>query len=867
MATSATVGTRGRSRQQRSGSRPGADSQPRPLPWVGWIIAVGVWSFLVLSLISFSADDPPSHTVSVWSDPIANLGGRVGAWTAYWSLHLLGVGAWLIVLSLGCWLGLVAFGRRPGHPILRAAGLVIAAAGLSSLHAAVLPSVGGLAGAPGGLVGHATVAMLTPEFGAIGTTLLVLVLLTVGLIVMADEIMLAVPGWIWARTRSAKQPIAANLPRPSFAWIRRLGLRPEAGTAIAEPGELDEEEDWEYTDEVEDDYEEEDEDEDEEEEEEYEDDPEVEDEYEEDEYEEIEDEESDEEPRRRLSKKELKAKISRLPIRMFGGHKDVAKDEDIQRENYEGYEFPSVELLAEPETDFSERAEKMVREQAESLESALNTYEIDAEVTGIDSGPTVTLYSVQLAPGTRVARINSIASDLARSLGAPNIRIVPTMAGKTTIGIEVPNTTREKVRMKELISSGAAEGMVLPMFLGKDASGEPLVEDLVKMPHMLISGTTGSGKSVCINSIIMSWLFLKRPDEVKLILVDPKMVELSMFGDIPHLACPVITEMNRAAAILDWAVRKMEERYEIFREAGVRDIRSFNGLSEEEKRERFAPENDLQDAKIPKQLPYIVFIIDELADLMMTNKEVEQAIVRIAQKARAVGIHLILATQRPQANVVTGLIKSNMPFRMSFKVSSGMDSRIVLDAKGAELLLGQGDMMIVTPRNPEVRRAQGTLVDDGESRKVVRFLKDVASPSFERSLIQMRPGSDGEVGGQPTERDPMFDEAVRIMIESGRGSVSLLQRRLAIGYSRASRLVDQMGQAGILGEHKGSVAREVMISLEEWEQMAAIEASEGGSGETDEAVQGDDFKYEYEYDEDPDNLDGVPEEMPGEYKS
>jgi S-DNA-T family DNA segregation ATPase FtsK/SpoIIIE len=440
------------------------------------------------------------------------------------------------------------------------------------------------------------------------------------------------------------------------------------------------------------------------------------------------------------------------------------------------------------------------------------------------------------------------------------------MAGKTTIGIEVPNPSREKVRLRELISSGAADGMILPMFLGKDASGEPMVEDLVKMPHMLIAGTTGSGKSVCINSIIMSWLFLKRPDEVKLILVDPKMVELSMFGDIPHLACPVVTEMNRAAAILEWAIRKMEERYEIFHEASVRDIRTFNALTEDEKRERLQPQNDLEDAKIPRSFPYIVFIIDELADVMMTNKEVEQSIVRIAQKARAVGIHLILATQRPQANVVTGLIKSNMPCRMSFKVSSGMDSRIVLDTKGAELLLGNGDMMIVTPRDPEVRRAQGTLVDDGESRKVVRFLKNVASPSFERQLIQLRPGSDGEIGGQPSERDPLFDEAVRVMIESGRGSVSLLQRRMAIGYSRASRLVDQMGQAGILGEHKGSVAREVLISLEEWEQMTAMEASgdEGGEAKTADDAE---FTYDYDYDEDPDGLDGgVPDEMSGEHR-
>lgn len=813
-------------------------------------MAVGLWCFLMLSLVSFSSADPPSHTVSAYPQSVSNLGGRVGAFVSYWSLHTIGLGAWLIVSGVGAWFVLTLVGRRPNHAPLRATGLVVAAIGLSSLHAAVLPTFGGLAGAAGGLVGHAFAGALTPQFGTLGTVLLVLVLLVVGLVIAADEVMLALPGWAWRRCVQ----IRAYTPRPNMHWMARLSLRPEGGTAVADPDDAADDEAWEYEDEdpeVEDEYEDEEDDE-----EEYE--------YEEDEEEE---EEEDAEPRPTLTKAQLKDKIAKLPIRMFGGKKDVAKDEDIQREDFEGYEFPSVETLAEPETGYSEKAEAMVRDQAELLENALTTYEIDADVTGIDSGPTVTLYSVQLAPGTRVARINSIATDLARSLGAPNIRIVPTMAGKTTIGIEVPNPSREKVRLRELISSGAADGMILPMFLGKDASGEPLVEDLVKMPHMLIAGTTGSGKSVCINSIIMSWLFLKRPDEVKLILVDPKMVELSMFGDIPHLACPVVTEMNRAAAILEWAVRKMEERYEVFREAGVRDIRSFNALTEEEKRERFQPQNDLEDAKIPRSLPYIVFIIDELADMMMTNKEVEQSIVRIAQKARAVGIHLILATQRPQANVVTGLIKSNMPCRMSFKVSSGMDSRIVLDSKGAELLLGNGDMMVVTPRDPEVRRAQGTLVDEGESRKVVRFLKRVATPNFERQLIQLRPGSEGEVGGQPSERDPMFDEAVRVMIESGRGSVSLLQRRMAIGYSRASRLVDQMGNAGILGEHKGSVAREVLISLEEWEQMTAMEASGEGEGEANASDDGDEFTYEYDYDEDPDGLDGgVPDEMPGEHR-
>jgi DNA segregation ATPase FtsK/SpoIIIE, S-DNA-T family len=408
----------------------------------------------------------------------------------------------------------------------------------------------------------------------------------------------------------------------------------------------------------------------------------------------------------------------------------------------------------------------------------------------------------------------------------------------------VPNLQKEKVRLKELMSGETSKGMNLPMFLGKDAAGELLVADLTRMPHMLIAGTTGSGKSVCMNTIIMSWLYTKRPDELKLVLVDPKMVEMSQFADIPHLMCPVVTEMSKAAAILEWAVNKMEERYEIFREAMVRDIAGYNAMTDEEKFAVFNPQNDLERAKIPKKLPYMVFIIDELADLILTNKEVEHFIVRIAQKARAVGIHLILATQRPQANVVTGLIKSNMPCRVAFKVASGMDSRIVLDQKGAELLLGQGDMLFLTPHTSEVKRAQATLVTDGETRKVVSFLRNVAAPTFERSLVSLRAmttdGDEGVDGLSPSERDPMFDEAVRIMIESGRGSVSLLQRRLAIGYSRASRLVDQMGQAGILGDHKGSVAREVLISLEDWEQMKRMEEDAAKNGTLFQDSQDDD---------------------------
>ncbi len=538
----------------------------------------------------------------------------------------------------------------------------------------------------------------------------------------------------------------------------------------------------------------------------------------------------------------LRAKIQALPVHFGQANKASATDADLadiqNAQNLEGYKFPTLELLEEPEEGFNLKLETLVRDQAENLEAAMRQYRIDGEVVDIESGPAITLYHIRLAPGTKVAQLTAISSDLARSLKAVNIRIVSNMEGRDTVGVEVPNPTKERVRLKELMANrDRFAKMKLPMFLGKDAGGEPLIADLTKMPHMLIAGTTGSGKSVCMNTIIMSFLYTKKPNELKLVLVDPKMVEMSQFKDIPHLMCPVVTEMSKAAAILEWAVTKMDERYELLAEAGCRDIAGYNEMEWEDIKSAFGATSDEDAARIPRKLPYMVFIIDELADLMMTNKEVEGSIIRIAQKARAVGIHLILATQRPQANVVTGLIKSNMPCRIAFKVASGMDSRIVLDQKGGELLLGQGDMLYLSPSSHKLDRCQGTLVDDKEIRKVVKFLRDIAAPSFERSLMQVRSaGSDEDrilasannssASLAAAQEDPMFDRAVEIVLETGRGSVSLLQRRLAIGYTRASRLIDLMGIAGIIGEHKGSVAREVMISPEEWAEMQRMVAEE-----------------------------------------
>lgn len=782
--TSTAVSTR-RGRTTHPSALTSADLSSRIL----WISSAAVAVFIAVSLLSFDVADPPSHVVANYNDPVSNWCGQVGAAIAYWSYHTIGFGIWVILLGIGSWVILVFRGREITHTSVRGLGIVILALSVSCFHELLIPSVGSLAGAKAGLIAKTIVSQLTLHFSGFGAFLVVAAAFSVGLVVSAEKIAFAIPRVLAQCVYQLLHIRKPSLRVPSLQFVKFSN-----SNTVLEDDDVDEEE---WDEDV--DYE--------------------------DTYDEYEDDEEDDEPRAKLTSSELLEKISKLPVRLASLGRS-AKDSDIQRpDNFEGYIFPSLDLLADPKDDYGKTVEDLVRRQAVELEKTLQMYGIEGEVAGIEAGPTITLYSIDLSPGTKVSRINAVASDIARSLGAPNIRIVPNAAGRKTVGIEVPNHERETVCIKEIMGSKRAKKMKLPMFLGKDASGEPMVEDLTKMPHMLVAGTTGSGKSVCINSIITGWMYTKRPDELKLILVDPKMVELSQFACIPHLACPVVTEMGRAAAILEWAVARMEERYQLFQKLGVRDLLGFNELTEDEIYKILDPQTDEARARIPIKLPYIVFIIDELADLMMTAKDVEAAIVRIAQKARAVGIHLLLSTQRPEAKVVTGLIKSNMPCRVAFKVSSGMDSRIVLDTKGAELLLGNGDMLYIAPGDTQANRAQGTFVSPKEIRNICKHLKEVAVPNFERSLVQIKAsgGECSDVGIDSHDRDNLFDDAVRIMIESGRGSVSLLQRRMGIGYGRASRLVDQMAVAGIVGDHKGSVAREILISLEDWEEMQQLE--------------------------------------------
>jgi S-DNA-T family DNA segregation ATPase FtsK/SpoIIIE len=479
------------------------------------------------------------------------------------------------------------------------------------------------------------------------------------------------------------------------------------------------------------------------------------------------------------------------------------------------YKPPPTDLLDKPEAVSQADLQKMITHTSGQLESTLRSFKIEAEVVEIQKGPVITMFEMELAPGIKVERIRSLDDDIAMSVKAQRVRIVAPIPGKSTFGVEVPNEIREVVRMREMLSSKDFDSSTyaLPICLGKDAAGRHLIEDLAKMPHLLVAGATGSGKSVCLNSIIMSMLYTRTPEQTKMILVDPKMVELSAFKRIPHLLCPVVTDMKKASSILEWAVNLMEERYEMLSHTGVRNIYGYNKLGEEELRSRLG--DFLDEEKFAPIMPFIVIIVDELADLMMVSaKEVEALITRLAQKSRAVGIHLVLATQRPSTNVITGLIKANMPTRIAFSVASKIDSRVILDQNGAEKLLGQGDMLYIPPRSSFICRAQGAYISDEEIRRVVKYLKDLGGPVFEEQLM----GKKKNDSFDPASVDELYNEAVTFIIETQRGSASLLQRRFSIGYTRASRLIDLMGDDGILGEHKGSQAREVLLTMDEWEE-------------------------------------------------
>lgn len=505
-------------------------------------------------------------------------------------------------------------------------------------------------------------------------------------------------------------------------------------------------------------------------------------------------------------------------------------DDTSLPEGSEEYVLPGVDLLLESEdVNFEEQAQEVTR-KAKILEKTFADFGLNVRVVEIETGPVIAQYEVELEAGLRLSKITGLADDLAIALRVPSVRIVAPIPGKNTVGIEVPNETRVIVRLREVIEEGvaASKKAKIPLFLGKDVSGNPLTVDLASLPHLLIAGRTGTGKSVCLNAIIASILMTKRPDEVRMLMIDPKMVELSGYARLPHLMHPVVTDMRKAEAILAWAVDKMEERYALLARAGVRHIVSYNQLGREELLERLKPESPEESDAIPDHLPFIVIVADELADLMMTcGKEVEQHIIRLAQKSRAIGIHLILATQKPTVDVITGLIKSNLPARIAFQVASRTDSRVVLDEMGADKLLGNGDMLFLWPGTSTLLRGQGTYLSDDEINRVVDHCS-TGEQNFVNELVNLKLKAEGDEEGEEgikpnslRKRDELYEAAIDIVVREGRGSVSLLQRSLGIGYGRAARLIDFMAEDGFVGQYNGSQAREVAISLADWEAVQA----------------------------------------------
>jgi S-DNA-T family DNA segregation ATPase FtsK/SpoIIIE len=722
------------------------------------------WLFLALSLAFHNAADPPGASAEPANDPPKNLCGPVGAALSFALYNVVGWGAFVLLWGLIV-VNLLAFRRRAvAEPGLRLLGL-----GLLTLVTSVAAHELALPGQPvggGGYVGAIATAFLGGQFGPGGLILIVSACAIIGF-VLAYEVL-----FVWpirelmrlSRTRRAvsHQVMPTHLPAPALALAEgTFGSRQQVAS-IANRNV----------------------------------------------------------PAGSFGNGPLRPApmpVGTTPARLASPVAAVVP--------YDGpFELPPANLL-EPSQPFAvQEHESMIAQRAMLLEKTLREHGCIVRVVQIDTGPVITQFEIELEAGLRVSKISGLSTDLAIALAVPSVRIVSPIPGKTTVGIEVPNERRAMVKLGEVVQ-GAGDRLGkfrIPLFLGKDVKGAPLAFDLAEMPHLLIAGRTGTGKSVCLNAMIMSILMTKRPDEVKLLLIDPKMVELSQFKRIPHLMHPVVTDMKKAESLLSWACDKMDERYTFLQRAGVRNIQSYNALGEDEILNRLRPEDDEERARIPTYMPYIVIIADEMADLMMTAaKEVEQHIVRLAQKARAVGMHLIVATQKPTVDVITGLIKGNLPARIAFQVSNRSDSRVVLDEMGADKLLGNGDMLFLVPGTSHIMRAQGTYVSDAEINGVCHYLERYPV-EFSKELVQL------QVGGGPLgkdrgaglkERDELYEPAIEVVIREGRGSCSLLQRALGIGYGRAARLIDFMAEDGIVGEFKSGSAREVLYSWDEWEAM------------------------------------------------
>lgn len=739
--------------------------------------------FTGLALFSYDPMDPPSTLRYPVRADVVNLCGPTGAYLAHSLITSFGLGAWFVLASLLA-VDMGLFSRNPiRDPLIRLMGagaMLVAICLLLQILAPRLPTAP-LIGS-GGYVGAWGRAILTERFSTVGSVVIVGTLLVVGLILATEAFFLKLLAslirlpfvvllWpLYGRRKPATEPVETPL-KPAPVPVKTSVNKPVTTAAVSAKESID-----------------------------------------------------------AVVEKKPEPITPRTDYKVnppLGGKSSKSFFNLFQRDNQDEFgsvDLPGLEILDDAEEFPFELLAEKAQIAATTLERTFQEFGLNVKVREIDTGPVVTQFELELEKGLRLSKVTNLQDDLAIALRVPAIRVVSPIPGKNTVGVEVPNEKQITVRLKELIVAcrEQAAGMRIPIFLGKDVSGRPLVVDLTKMPHLLIAGRTGTGKSVCLNTLISSILMTRSPDDVRMLMIDPKMVELSPYTRIPHLMNPVITDMKKAEAVLAWAVDKMEERYDLLARVGVRHLDTYNKLGRDEILERLDIDPDSDDADaIPERMPYIVIIADEMADLIMTSgKEVESHIVRLAQKSRAVGIHLVLATQKPTVDVITGLIKSNLPARISFQVASRMDSRVVLDEMGAERLLGNGDMLYLAPGTSTLTRAQGTYISDEEVNSIIEFYSSYPtrySAEIEQATsAAMQSSGSGSSG--PRERDEMYERAVEVVISEGRGSCSLLQRTLGVGYGRAARMIDHMAEDGIVGGYKGSKSREVICTLEEWEE-------------------------------------------------
>ncbi|MEI7968207.1 MAG: DNA translocase FtsK 4TM domain-containing protein [Betaproteobacteria bacterium] len=752
--------------QPPAGRAPLPPGLARRLREVWFLLLLGTGLYLTLVLATYRKTDPGwSHALT--TPEIGNAGGRLGAWVADVLLYLLGFSAWWFVVL--CVAGIVGLYRRveqvPAasdrrHLLLAGSGFLLLLFASSGFEALRLHSLSAdLPYRPGGLLGYALSGSLNSMLGFSGGTLALLVALAAGMSLFSGV------SWIAVAERIGE--LAEKVAAHAMRWWRERRDRELGVEAMARRDAIVE----------------------------------------------IKREKLDE----------------REPIRIEAPVTEIAQSIRVVKEKQKPLfedlpdsPLPPLQLLDQAEGRVEVLSAETLEFTSRLIEKKLLDFGIEVKVLAAYPGPVITRYEIEPAVGVKGSQIVNLVKDLARALSVMSIRVVETIPGKSCMGLEIPNPKRQIVRLSEILGSEVYADMAsrLTLVLGKDIAGKPVVADLAKMPHLLVAGTTGSGKSVAVNAMILSLLYKATPAEVRLIMVDPKMLELSVYDAIPHLLAPVVTDMKHAAHALNWCVAEMERRYKLMSVLGVRNLSGYNQKVREGVRAGQPLGNPFtltpESPEPLEELPHVVVLIDELADLMMVvGKKVEELIARLAQKARAAGIHLVLATQRPSVDVITGLIKANIPTRIAFQVSSKIDSRTILDQMGAEALLGQGDMLYLPPGTGLPQRVHGAFVADEEVHKVVEYLKARGEPQYVDGILDGDDSEDaaaeGGAAAGDAEADPLYDEAVAIVARTRRASISLVQRHLRIGYNRAARLIEQMERAGLVSPMATNGNRDVLV--------------------------------------------------------